>query len=355
MSGLNRKFNYIKFKLHNPTGLINQVMSLEIACAIAAIDDRKIIVHNTINNGDHLFNYKKIPIYTPSRWQTDKSGRSHIISNEQFPHLLNLVDYDPNLQLEFYDSELNVICNDEIEVSLAEINYVNCDGSMVADHFKNGRTELNLQLSHRLSIINTLSWFSYSILNRTPKVNAAISSVKFKNEYMELSKQISDSLSSFSCAHIRLTDHGHMFSVSQEMVDQTIMRLKKFDKPVIVCTDESVHPYFDKHRKNIIMLDRYIVDNFVSEFKSLAFSEEVVFGLLNLLVASKSDYFVGTPGSTYSGYIQRLISQRNPKQMKWCFVDDLDIKQDTSWWDDKAKCAIGRDSWWREWPQCVTT
>ena len=70
---------------------------------------------------------------------------------------------------------------------------------------------------------------------------------------------------------------------------------------------------------------------------------------------SKSDYFVGTPGSTYSGYIQRLISQRNPKQMKWCFVDDLDIKQDTSWWDDKAKCAIGRDSWWREWPQCVTT
>ena len=53
-----QKNNKIFFQLWN-AGLINQVMSLEIAVGLSATTKKQLIVHHMSNNDNSLYNFKK--------------------------------------------------------------------------------------------------------------------------------------------------------------------------------------------------------------------------------------------------------------------------------------------------------
>ena len=87
MNGITDK---IFFQLWNPTGLINQVMSLELAVGLSHETGAPVVVHYVSNNGDNLYDFKKVPIYTPSRWYNGQ--REGFTNPDQFPHLLDLLE-----------------------------------------------------------------------------------------------------------------------------------------------------------------------------------------------------------------------------------------------------------------------
>ena len=88
--------NKIFFQLYNPTGLINQVMSLELAAGLSHEMKSPVIVHYAKYNSDpKLYNTNSIPIFTPSRFYNQQ--RQGFTNPDQFPHLLDLLDFDPNL------------------------------------------------------------------------------------------------------------------------------------------------------------------------------------------------------------------------------------------------------------------
>ena len=88
--------NKIFFQLYNPTGLINQVMSLELAAGLSHELKSPVVVHYAKYHSDpKLYNTDSIPIFTPSRFYNKQ--REGFTNPDQFPHLLDLLDFDQNL------------------------------------------------------------------------------------------------------------------------------------------------------------------------------------------------------------------------------------------------------------------
>ncbi len=115
--------------------------------------------------------------------------------------------------------------------------------------------------------------------------------------------------------------------------------------PIIVCTDEPEHEMFKN--KNIKLIDDIIVNNFSKEFKDLSINSEIVFGLVSLLIASKSQDFIGTYFSTFTSYIHRQHYQRDIiKPAK--FLGRSDLSESGSPW---SWVGIGKQGIARDWPE----
>ena len=84
------------FQLYNPTGLINQVMSLELATGLSNELNIPAIVHYAQYKADlNLYNTDSIPIFSPSRFYNQQ--REGFTNPDQFPHLLDLLDFDAEI------------------------------------------------------------------------------------------------------------------------------------------------------------------------------------------------------------------------------------------------------------------
>lgn len=348
MHGLKDKcMEKIYFKLHNPCGMINQVMSLELAVGIANQTKAEVVVHNTCNNGDQHYDFRKVPIHTPSRWTNGQ--RSGFTNPDQFPHLSDIVEYDENLTL--VNERVDKFPDETILLeNILGGYYFSLTSTPTEDEIKfaDGRNKINYVPNMHLK--DTLGWYSRFFYNRTKELDTALASVKFKQEYVELANQIAKSIGDFQGAHLRLTDHIRMFNTTQEMFEQSLQRIKENNLPIFLSTDEPWHKMVQDNKNKFIMLDEYIVNNFSKEFKSLQFQDEVVFGLLCNLVLQHSKYFIGTPGSTYTNYIQRKRNQ-NGLTETWDFFEPQPEANGVPYsWNDYPLDA-GKKMWWREWQE----
>ena len=107
--------------------------------------------------------------------------------------------------------------------------------------------------------------------------------------------------------------------------------------------------------ENFLFIDDIITDQFAEDFIKLEFHDEVVFGLISLLILSHSEHFIGTPGSTFSAYIHRLRVHNNKQE---CFeympakpqYDNYVQNGPFSW--NGFNCHTNVKNWWREYPEC---
>lgn len=339
--------NKLFFQLYNPTGLINQVMSLEIAAGLSSELDVPVIVHFSKYNADkNLYNTDTIPIFTPSRFYNKQ--REGFTNPDQFPHLLDLLDFDQNLII--INQKIDSFKQEQFVIDDILNNYYYSNMPLISEDevaFAEGRQRLPLDKTLHLKL--TLGWYSRFFYNRSPKLNKAISSVKFKKEYVDLANKISKSLGNFQGMHLRLSDHVKMFETTQQMFENWINNFEKNNLQIVVSTCQPGHKMVQDNKHRFILLDEYIVNNFADEFLALPFQDEVVFGLICNLVMQESDIFVGTSGSTYTAYIHRNRHQKSIET--WDYFDNPPKAdaQPYSW--NNYPLDLGKKMWWREWPE----
>lgn len=338
--------NKIFYQLYNPTGLINQVMSLEIAVGLSAVTKKQLIVHYISNNGDQLYDFKKVPIYSPSRWYNDQ--RKDFTNQDQFPHLAEILEWNQDLIL--LDEKINHFVQQEQEIDELCFDYYYSESENFSEDeiaFADGRKRLDL--SKTVHLKKTLGWYSRFFYNRSTELENALSSVRFKKEYCDFAKKISDSIGSFQGMHLRLSDHVKMFDTTQKMFESWLDKFENNDIPILVSTCEPGHKMVQDNKHRFILLDEYIVNNFRDEFMALPFQDEVVFGLICNLVMHDAINFVGTSGSTYTAYIHR---NRNKKGIEtWDFFDNPPKATALTYSWNGYPLENGRKMWWREWSE----
>jgi hypothetical protein len=339
--------NKIFFQLYNPTGLINQVMSLELAAGLSHELKSPVVIHYAKYKSDpSLYNADSIPIFTPSRFYNQQ--REGFTNPDQFPHLLDLLDFDPNLI--FINEKIDRFEQEEFLVEDMLNNFYYSNSSIISEDeiaFAEGRQRLPLDKTLHLKL--TLGWYSRFFYKRSPQLNKAISSVKFKKPYIDLANKISNSLGNFQGMHLRLSDHLKMFETTQDMFEEWLDKFSKNDLPIIVSTCEPGHKMIQENKDRFILLDEYIVNNFRDDFMALPFQDEVVFGLICNLVLHNATNFVGTSGSTYTAYIHRNRNQKGTET--WDFFDNPPKVQAVPYSWISYPLDLGRKMWWREWPE----
>jgi hypothetical protein len=338
--------NKIFFQLYNPTGMINQVMSLELAVGLAHETKKDLIVHYVSNTGDDLYNSRNVPIFTPSRWHNEQ--RKDFTNPDQFPHLLDLMNFNENLT--FIDTKIDFFKQEEFVIDDTLNGYYYSTENEISENeslFAEGRQRIPLDKNVHLK--KTLGWYSRFFYNRSPELDNALKSVRFKDVYVDLAKKISNSLGSFQGMHLRLSDHIKMFNTTQDMFESWLSIYENNGLPIVVSTCEPGNKMIQDNKHRFILLDEYIVNNFKDDFMSLPFQDEVIFGLICNLVLHDSVNFVGTSGSTYSGYIHRVRNQRGVET--WDFFDNPPkaIALPYSW--NGYPLDNGRKMWWREWKE----
>ncbi len=338
--------NKIFFQLYNPTGMINQVMSLELAVGLAHETKKDLIVHYVSNTGDDLYNSRNVPIFTPSRWHNEQ--RKNFTNPDQFPHLLDLMNFNENLT--FIDTKIDFFKQEEFVIDDTLSGYYYSAENEVSENellFAEGRERTPLDKNVHLK--KTLGWYSRFFYNRSSQLDNALKSVRFKDVYVDLAKKISNSLGSFQGMHLRLSDHIKMFNTTQDMFESWLNRYENNGFPIVVSTCEPGNKMIQDNKHRFILLDEYIVNNFRDEFMSLPFQDEVIFGLICNLVLHDSINFVGTSGSTYSGYIHRVRNQRGVET--WDFFDNPPKATALPYSWNGYPLDNGRKMWWREWQE----
>ena len=329
----------IYYKLWNPAGIINQLMSIELAVGIKHITESEITIYNTINGQD-----RSSPIFSSTRLNNKKNNllddsRAFLVSD-----ILNWKDKDSYIMSE--DRELSLGNEYKIIDNLMKV-YCDLKNEQYDSEFSEGREQISL--SDNMHIQYTLGWYSRFFKNRTKELDESISSVRFLPEYYELSEQIAKSLGSFNGAHLRLTDHKDMFDPDNNVIDSGISKIDN-SLPIILCTDQPDSELIKNSSYNYLMLDDYILNNFYKEFREFKFKEEVSFGILNNLVMHHSQDFIGSPGSTYTGYIHRGLNQKRDIQWK-IFGEEEHIQDGPYSWNGYNSRDTSTKQFWREWKE----
>jgi hypothetical protein len=334
----------IYYKLWNPSGLINQLMSIELAVGIREVTGSEITIYNVLN-GPNRF----VPIYSASR---EHNNRGSVIDNSSGFLISDILEWKDKKSYKIIENSKYLITPKTNTIK----NLMGCYYDLKhKDDFDFSEGRERITFSNDLNIENTLGCYSRFFNNRNKELDESISSVKFLPEYYELSEKIAKSLGSFNGAHLRLTDHvSQRVNTTKEMFDLGISKIDD-GNIIVICTDEPDNDLLKTRSSKFIMLDDYILKNFSKEFMGFRHRDEVSFGLLNNLVMHHSKKFVGTIGSTYTGYIHRGMNQKSDIEWNWFdFVDNPVYKYNGSGpysWNGLDNIDTEQKQWFREWKE----
>lgn len=336
----------IFYQLYQPCGMFNQMTSIELAVGLANIYKKQLVIHNISNPPNPDYDNARVSIYSANYRYNDRDG---LVDTNVFPNISDLVDWE--------NKECNVLINDIVDSFTNQdikinnlMQYYVSNNNIEDQEFSEGRSLLLIEENQNIHLSKTLGYYSRFFANRTKSLDLSLSSVRFKSEYYELAETIAKSIGNFNGAHFRLTDHKQMFDANTNILDEGISKLHNQYLPLVMCTDHSNNTIIQKSDYNYIFLDQYILDNFYKEFRSFKFKEEVSFGILNNLVMHYSQDFIGSPGSTYTGYIHRALNQKRDIQWKIFGENPYTQNGKYSWNGYENKDSLTKQ-WWREWKE----
>lgn len=329
------------FQLYNPCGLFNQITSVELGVGLSFQTGRQIVWHNINNPANNDYGGNRVPIYSANYAFNDRNG---LVDKDIYPKITDLLDWN--------NKESHIFIDDIVEQFSADALKINnlmeyCVSDPTDTEFIDGRALLELDNNFDYDIRKTLGYYSRFFNNRSEALNNELLSVRFKPEYYQLAELIAKSLGNFNGAHLRLTDHIVRVSTHTDAFNHGLSQLQG-NLPIVLSTDEPNSPIIANSEYNLILLDDYILKNFYNEFRQLQFKEEVSFGILNNLVMHYSQDFIGTPGSTFTGYIQRNINQTRDIEFKLFGEDYQPTGKYT--WNGHFHDTVTKQ-WWREWKE----
>jgi len=343
----------LTFELYNPCGLFNQVASLENAVALSYAFKRDLILHNILNPVEpHAwFSKNRQGMFTKNYEYNDRSG---LTNKDRTPKITDLITFKPYADLALFD---DLIQPSDKLTFLRDI-YVNSSDNVENEkYFSVSRRKLINPVGENIDCRVTIGWYSTFFMNRTPDIDLGLSTVRFKPEYYELAKRIADSIGDFVGAHIRLTDNQFGYPLENE-VREGISSLLNY--PVVIATDHPAHPTVMAQKG--LILEKYIEQNFYNDFKQMEFTDEATLGLVCNLVMHHAKDFIGSQGSTFTGYIQRHVcndmklfgeipyKQNGP--FTWNGYEIPKVTLDPQWHNGKTEWEDPRTvTWWREWPE----
>jgi hypothetical protein len=336
----------IFYQLYQPCGLFNQITSLETAVGLSNRLKKQLIFHNITNppNGD--YGGASVPIYSANYKYNE---RSHLIDSDVFPNISDLLDWENKECNILIDDTVKRFTNEDLTIdnlmlyySVSSENYLESE-----EDFAEGRQRLFLDNYNNIHLKKTLGYYSRFFFDRDKSLDKSLSSVRFKPEYYQLAKKIALSIGDFNGAHFRLTDHKGMFDPDNNILDSGINKIDN-GLPIVMCTDQPDSQLIKNSSYSYLLLDEYILNNFYKEFREFKFKEEVSFGIINNLVMHYSKEFIGSPGSTYTGYIHRGLNQK--RDIQWKIFGEEDHSQNGKYsWNGYNNKDTHTKQWWREW------
>ena len=336
------------YQLYQPCGLFNQITSLEVAIGLSNRCKKQLVIHNISNppNGD--YGGARVPIYSANYKYNE---RSHLIDSNVFPNISDLVDWENKDCNIFINDTVESFTHEDLKIENLMLHYSVESKTYASEEesFSEGRERLFLDDYNNVHLKKTLGYYSRFFFNRDSSLDRSLASVKFKPEYYQLAEKIALSIGVFNGAHFRLTDHKGMFDPDNNVLDSGIDKINN-SLPIVMCTDQPNSELIKNSSYNYLMLDDYILSNFYKEFREFKFKEEVSFGILNNLVMHYSQDFIGSPGSTYTGYIHRVLNQK--RDIQWRIFGEEEHNQDGPYsWNGYNNKDSFTKQWWREWKE----
>jgi len=263
--------------LYSHNGLFNQYCSFQHLAGVSGHYKKYEI--RAVNN---LIPWK---IQDPQDYQVDTSSIDNKLKNSLVPEFLDLIDYNlPNVSFHSNDYFLKDRLNSNIIQS--QISYLNAqpDNNINEKYFSNNRIKAELYENKENIFTMTLNWYSRFFMNRTQDIDYAISTVKFKDPYVNLAKKIAQSLGPFNGAHVRvMTDHFQYYRFDNNKINNGLNFIDN-SLPIFISVDDFNNPVLKSIDKKIFYIHEVILNDFYDDFKNLPYSNRVVLGLISSLI-----------------------------------------------------------------------
>ena len=357
---------YLIYELFSGVGFCNQLFSLETAIYLANISDRKLILliknplcHCGRASWDYgyLLNFftNDFLNYLPQGFEvyynSVPSNITNIINNTT---LTKKITYTTKFsQLVFVDKDLDIQENKED----------------IKD-FCHSRTKSSLQFEENDNY--TYFYINQSNASRcfynfyTTRENYMLmydicKSLKLKDFFYDIANCIYNSLNTTNNSytiflHLRFGDYHKNESFLKRNNDIMIKNIIPFlnghktnlitPKVYILCDNKKNTEFFDKIKQYkstfVDTISNKYVDEYLNKNKMLFYdfhktkNNSVTYAIIDMLLASKSDEFIGTTSSTFSNYIQYLRYTNNKNYDKYSNINNGEyckfcIKKDSSY------------------------
>lgn len=341
-----RKNKTIYWKIHT-AGLINQVMSVETGAGVAFMEKSNIYFYKTNIDKNRTIHPSGI---VPQR-------RRRLYEGTRTPIVFDLINLPKSLSYTINEEHHLSISKKEKCLELTDIlgYYYRCKEGPNENKFSEGRKPIPSSETSDLHFEKfAFAFYSRFFFERPTELDQFFYELTFEKPYIDLAEKIAKSIGKFKGMHIRLTDHSNKYDTSPKNLENGQKYFVDANLPLIVSTDDKEKI---KKETNIkcTFVDDVITENFGNEFMKLPYHNEVVFGLISLLVMSYAEEFVGTPGSTFSSYIHRLRINRGLDNNLYYIpsgraCDNSKITGPFSW--NGFQMHPNTKSWWQEWKEC---
>lgn len=303
-------------------GYSNIRMSYELAASIAEITGRKLILPH------------RIYCLFLSEWQ-DKSTWFDMFSTldkELFTMHFDCVDYmdvDEYRALENDTQYFEGIENVAKTILFSEKDkfgpmegpdrnfVIHCEIEDQEDFekFSEGRIPINLDIKDKFIHFprNLFGHYYYHVYGKSPDIRNKIKEkinkgVQYQKKYFDIAQQVADKIGEFNSVHIRRNDFlsvrkDHSEGQTNNIISDLDGRLRK-DVPLYVATDEKDKSVFNDFSKEYDLV-------FFDDFELNLEDHEIL--MVEQIICSKADVFLGSFLSTFSDYINILRAQAGMK------------------------------------------
>ena len=305
-----------------------------------------------------------------------ESKRSNVSDLVKIPNRrVNKVDRTVTSRLELQLVYSHFFTTEEIKDRFA--------GTMIWDSFSMGRRGHTREELVGFELIDwthtKLSTPAYFFFLPKQEKRALLGSVKLQylDEIEKLAVQVLAGLGQFNAAHLRIGDFLKNYSSDDYSIN--VERFRDYANgnftdpslPVMVATDgltekESLRAIFPA--TELVFIDEFIFENYGDRFKDLPFTDFNVLTVLNQLICSHAETFIGTFRSTFTSIIHRLRQERFSKKDFNFFPDGRVMKQigaelkivpdRPGFFDWNRYSALAPDhisaAWLREWDHDLT-
>lgn len=305
-------------------GMINQLMSVELSAGICSHFQRFGML------------FESCKLSTQAKYTTTNTAIS----------LSEITEIPENL---CYINMRQLDNQEFINIPSPQSYFVGSDD----EDFAEGRKPLHLNREDDYYFDNNLANYSIMFSQRSALVEKHLSGVRFKNEYEQFALMVAQRLGVFNGIHLRFTDFStQILKMNKHHIVDAFDALS--GQTIVLASDDSSSKMIAADKNSYIAIESVIFNEFNNDFKSLSISNEVVLGLISMLVMTYSYRFIGTPKSTYSNYIHRRINQRKNGKHDWaCVGIENPLRTGKYSWNDHPNMTMEQKLWQKEWPESL--